>query len=93
MGRSRAVGFRHEGGPARGTQLRSGPGGSETCSGCFIRRTRTRQAGRPEAARTRLRTRSKRRASEQQPMKFCCEKVGGVRGEIGTRPTNKDTVH
>ncbi|KRX48548.1 hypothetical protein T09_1384 [Trichinella sp. T9] len=26
------------------------------------------------------------RASEQQPMKFYCEKVGGVSGEIGTRP-------
>ncbi|KRX82599.1 hypothetical protein T06_1429 [Trichinella sp. T6] len=25
-----------------------------------------------------------RRASEQQPMKFYCEKVGGVRGEIGS---------
>ncbi|KRX35764.1 hypothetical protein T09_9807 [Trichinella sp. T9] len=27
------------------------------------------------------------RASEQQPMKFYCEKVGGVSGEIGTRPS------
>ncbi|KRZ56292.1 hypothetical protein T02_125, partial [Trichinella nativa] len=27
-----------------------------------------------------------RRASEQQPMKFYCEKVGGVSGEIGSTP-------
>ncbi|KRY13322.1 hypothetical protein T12_6993 [Trichinella patagoniensis] len=27
-----------------------------------------------------------RHASEQQPMKFYCEKVGGVRGEIGSTP-------
>ncbi|KRY38791.1 hypothetical protein T01_2128 [Trichinella spiralis] len=40
----------------RVSQFRSSPGGSEACSGCFIRRTRTRQAGRPEAARTRSRS-------------------------------------
>ncbi|KRX34449.1 hypothetical protein T05_15060, partial [Trichinella murrelli] len=27
-----------------------------------------------------------RHASEQQPMKFYCEKVGGVSGEIGSTP-------
>ncbi|KRX68508.1 hypothetical protein T06_5465 [Trichinella sp. T6] len=26
--------------------------------------------------------------SEQQPMKFYCEKVGGVSGEIGSTPTH-----
>ncbi|KRX62531.1 hypothetical protein T09_14858 [Trichinella sp. T9] len=33
-----------------------------------------------------------RHASEQQPMKFYCEKVGGVSGEIGTRPFLKKTI-
>ncbi|KRX35984.1 hypothetical protein T05_2925 [Trichinella murrelli] len=28
-----------------------------------------------------------RHASEQQPMKFYCEKVGGVSGEIGSTPS------
>ncbi|KRY30932.1 hypothetical protein T01_11523 [Trichinella spiralis] len=29
----------------------------------------------------------RRRALKQQPMKFYCEKVGGVVGEIGSTPT------
>ncbi|XP_003367756.1 hypothetical protein Tsp_14185, partial [Trichinella spiralis] len=32
-----------------------------------------------------------RRALEQQPMKFYCQKVGRVRGEIGTRPCKSTT--